>query len=280
MMSDRQDGEGEVSKLLNNIYRCADKSHWYDGVAEAYDRTRPRYPASILARMQEIAQLQPDRSIIEIGAGPGIATLELAKFGASTICLEPSLSACQLARAKCTGYSNVEFINTTFEAWDLGDRQFDAVIATTSFHWLDPAIRYWKTAAALKDNGLLVLLWNTPPQPSEEVHQTVANIYQTHAPKLAQYEGHQSHFKNLTAFGDEVLRSGYFQDLVTQQQITQVTHAIDDYLTLLSTLSPYIGLATQQRNLLLTELKSVLESNYGNELELSYLSLLQIASRS
>lgn len=64
MMSDRQDEEGEVSKLLNNIYRCADKSRWYDGVAEAYDRARPRYPASILARMQEIARLQPDKSIL------------------------------------------------------------------------------------------------------------------------------------------------------------------------------------------------------------------------
>ena len=279
MISDRQDEEGEVSKLLNNIYRCADKSGWYDGVAEAYDRTRPRYPVGILARMQEIARLQPDKSVLEIGAGPGIASLELAKFGASTICLEPSWSACQLARAKCAGYSNVEFINTTFEAWDFGDRQFDAVIATTSFHWLDPEIRNRKTAAALKDNGLLILLWNTPPQPSEEAHQTVAEIYQTHAPKLVQYEGHRSHLKNLTAFGDEVWRSGYFQDLVTQQEITQVTYAIDDYLTLLSTLSPYIGLATQQRNLLLTELKSVLKSNYGNELELSYLSLLQIASK-
>lgn len=133
-MSDRQNWDTEVSSLLKNIYGRADKSSWYDSVAEAYDRTRPRYPAEILARMQEIAKLQLNKSVLEIGAGSGIATIELAKLGAETICLEPSLSACKLGRSKCAAYPNVKFVNTTFEDWDLGGRQFDAVIATTSFH--------------------------------------------------------------------------------------------------------------------------------------------------
>lgn len=51
-MSDFLEGNVDVSGLLKNIYRCGDKSSWYDSVASAYDRTRPRYPAQILARMQ------------------------------------------------------------------------------------------------------------------------------------------------------------------------------------------------------------------------------------
>jgi ubiquinone/menaquinone biosynthesis C-methylase UbiE len=269
----------EESSLLNNIYRCADKSSWYSNVASAYDRTRPRYPSKLLNRVQAIAQLQPAKKVLEIGSGPGIASIELAKLGMQLICLEPSLAACRIACRKCADYPNVELINTTFEEWKLTKQTFDAVVATTSFHWITPIIRTQKTAAALKKNGWLVLLWNTPPQPSHEVHQNLAPVYQTYAASLAQYEDINQYQQNLAKFGQEIIDSGYFTNLISEQVISQVCYGIDDYLTLLTTLSPYIRLESQQRNSLLTELKQVLQLNYGNQLELSYLSMLQMACR-
>ncbi|MEN9518135.1 MAG: hypothetical protein RLZZ381_723 [Cyanobacteriota bacterium] len=279
-MSDRQtekDEKGDVSSLLNNIYRCAKKNTWYDSVASAYDRTRPRYPAEILSRMQETANLQ-GKSVLEIGAGVGIATVELAQLGAKIVCLEPSKSACAITRDKCATYSNVEVINTTFEEWELGQQKFDAVVAATSFHWVTPEVRYAKTAAALTDNGLLVLLWNTPPQPSYELYQSCQDIYQAHAPELFKYESHQDYQQNIGKIAQEAIASGYFQDLTTHQAIVTVTYTVDDYLTLLSTLSPYIRLASKQRDALFTELKTVLKRY--KQMQLSYLSLLQIAYKS
>ncbi len=264
---------------MNNIYRCANKSTWYDSVAEAYDRTRPRYPAEILARMQQVAQLQPGKSVLEIGAGPGIATVELAKLGAQTVCLEPSLSACKIAKRKCEAYSNVEVINTTFEAGNLPQHRFDAVVAATSFHWVTPEARYIKTAAALRDQGLLILLWNTPPQPNSEVHHDLAEIYQQYAPELVKYEEHANHQKNLMAIGEEAIKSGYFKNLISQEQVVKVTYSISDYLTLLSTLSPYIRLETKQRQLLFAKLQSALHLKLGDILQLSYLSLMQVVNK-
>jgi hypothetical protein len=112
------------------------------------------------------------------------------------------------------------------------------------------------------------------------VHQTVTEVYLTHAPELAKYEGHQNHRQNLSAIANETIESGYFRDLIAQQQISQITYTIDDYLALLSTLSPYIRLDSPQRSLLFAELKRVLKLHYGDRLELSYLSLLQIAYKS
>jgi cyclopropane fatty-acyl-phospholipid synthase-like methyltransferase len=277
-MSDRQAQKGDVSSLLNNIYRCANKSTWYDSVASAYDRTRPRYPAEILSRMQEIANLQPGKSVLEIGAGVGIATVELAQLGAKIVCLEPSKSACAITRDKCAAYGNVEVINTTFEEWELGKQKFDAVVAATSFHWVTPEVRYAKTAAALSDRGLLVLLWNTPPQPSYELYQSCQSIYQAHAPELNKYESHQDHQQNIGNIAQKAIASGYFQDLTTHQAIVTVNYTVDDYLTLLSTLSPYIRLASKQRDTLFSELKTVLKRY--EQMQLSYLSLLQIAHKS
>jgi ubiquinone/menaquinone biosynthesis C-methylase UbiE len=281
-MSDRQDEKGDVSSLLKNIYRCANKGTWYDSVASAYDRTRPRYPAKILSWMQETANLQ-GKSVLEIGAGVGIATVELAQLGAKIVCLEPSKSACAITRDKCAAYDNVEVINTTFEEWELGKQKFDAVVAATSFHWVIPEVRYAKTAAALSDHGLLILLWNTPPQPSYELYQSCQSIYQTYAPELNKYESHQDHQQNIGKIAQKAIASGYFQDLITYQTIISVNYTVGDYLTLLSTLSPYIRLASEQRNALFAQLETELKCwlhRQNQQLELSYLSLLQIAHKS
>lgn len=280
-LRDRRDKQGDVSSLLKNIYRCADKSSWYNSVASAYDRTRPRYPAEILARMQSIANLQPGNSVLEIGAGTGIATVELASLGAKIVCLEPSQAACTINQEKCAVYENVEVINTTFEEWELEKEKFDVLVAATSFHWVTPEARYIKTAAALKDRGLLILLWNTPPQLSYEVYQSCQNIYQNYAPELSKYESHQEHQQNISKIAQKAIASGYFRDLITHQTIITVTYTVDDYLTLLSTLSPYIRMSSVQRQTLFAELKIELgrSLNQQNLLELSYLSLLHIAHK-
>jgi SAM-dependent methyltransferase len=274
-----KDWNAEVTSILANIYRCPEKKNWYSQVAAAYDRTRPRYPAILLNRVLKLAQFQPKANILEIGCGPGIATTEFAKFGLSMVCLEPSQSACELARSNCADYADVEIINTTFEEWDLETKKFDAILAATSFHWVEPKIRYQKTAAALKDEGWLILLWNTPPQPSYEIHQMLAEVYQAYAPSLAKYEQSETYQKNLSHIGQAVIDSGYFEDLVAEEFVCDLTYSVDDYLALLSTLSPYIRLEPNQRDSLFVGLKKVLHNNCGDLLNLSYLSVFQIAQK-
>ena len=279
-MADSQAWRGDVSSLLNNIYRCADKSSWYDSVINAYDLTRPRYPATLLGKVQNLAQLKAGKKVLEIGSGPGIATIELAKLGLNIVAVEPNSTACQLTQQKCLDYPQVQFINSTFEEWDLEERKFDAIIATTSFHWVTPGVRTKKTASALKDDGYLVLLWNTPPQANSEIAQELLPIYQTYAPELAPQENIQDHQENISKFGREIIDSGYYQDLIREQTICHVNYTVDEYLTLLTTLSSYIRLESSLKNTLLAELKRVLQSRYGDLLELSYLSMFQIARKS
>ena len=276
-MDDFLEEKFDVASLLKNIYQCADKNNWYSSVAKAYDRTRPRYPDKIMERLQEIAQLKSGKKVLEIGCGPGIATVTLAETGVDLIGLEPSLAACQIAQQNCADYYNVEFVNSTFENWELDQAKFDLILATTSFHWIAPGIRTKKIAAALNQEGIVALLWNTPPQISYEVYQTIAEVYQTHVPNLAKYETHASYQENIDKTGQELIDSDLFQNLQQEQVITQVIYSVEDYLTLLSTLSPYIKLETKQRNILFVELAKALQSECGDQLDLSYLSMMQIA---
>jgi hypothetical protein len=176
-------------------------------------------------------------------------------------------------------YPQVEVINSTFEEWELDSRKFDAVVATTSFHWISPEVRYLKSAATLQDHGYLILLWNTPPQPSNEVYQKLVPVYQNLAPELAKYESIPTYLNNLNKFGKEAVDSGYFKNLISEYLVCEVVYSVDDYLALLSTLSPYIALEKSQRDDLFTALGKTLQQNYGEMIETSYLSLFHVVQK-
>lgn len=66
---------------------------------------------------------------------------------------------------------------------------------------------------------------------------------------------------------------------MSEQLPCTVTYSIDDYLTLLSTLSPYIALDSQQRTSLFAGLQTTLERHCGSTIQLSYLSGFHIAKK-
>lgn len=266
-------------RTIAKTYNSEQRKNWYSEAAVAYDRHRPRYPQSICDRVAQLAQLNSSSSILEIGCGPGIATLEFARRGCSLVSLEPSEAAGELARRNCQQYPNVRIINSTFEQWQPETTKFDAVLAATSFHWLTPEIRYQKTAVVLKDRGFLILLWNTPPQPDIEVCQAMESAYQAHAPSLKISEQIATYQENLHQIGEAVIKSGYFHNLVSDSLVSQVTYSVDSYIGMLSTLSPYIMLEAQQRHALFTDLKQVLQENYGANLALSYFSMFQVGEK-
>lgn len=256
------------------------KKQWYSPVADAYNKVRPRYPENLIHRVLELVNLSCNATILELGCGPGIATVAFAKRGFLMVCLEPSKEAFQFARLNCTQYPHVEIHNTTFEEWQLEPERFNAVLAATSIHWIAPEVRYQKAADALKKNGFIILLWNCELQPQDEVYQVLREVYQIHAPSLlAHYESREAQEENLKSFGQSILDSGRFKDLVAEQVTSEVTYSTNDYLMLLSTYSPYLELAPQIRDALFEALKEKIELNFGDNLQLSYLSAFHIAQK-
>lgn len=262
-----------------NIYTSQQRKNWYSEVADAYNQTRPRYPQELIHRAVELAQLPQDAIILEIGCGPGNATVAFAQLGYSMLCLEPSLNLCQLAQQNCIQFPSVEITNTSFEEWQLEVEKFHAVLAATSFHWVSPEIGYAKAADALKQDGHLILLWNMTPQPQYEVYAAFREVYQNQAPALGRYEQRETQHKQIIRFGQAVIDSGLFKCLVSEEFPCEITYSIDDYLTLLSTLSPYIALEPQQRDALFAGLRAVLAKHSITSIPVSFLSALQIAQK-
>lgn len=83
--------DSEQRKSWYGDYTLEQRKSWYGEVADAYNRVRPRYPKELICRAVELAQLCADAVILEVGCGPGTATISFARLGFSMLCLEPSL---------------------------------------------------------------------------------------------------------------------------------------------------------------------------------------------
>ena len=85
---------------------------------------------------------------------------------------------------------------------------------------------------------------------------------------------------NLQAIDKTVIDSGYFQALISDEVVYNITYNTDDYLMLLSTLSPYIALEPQVRNALFSGLRDKIEQELGGAIELEHLCTFEIMEKS
>jgi SAM-dependent methyltransferase len=253
------------------------RKNWYSPAAVAYNEVRPPYPQDLIRRAMAAAQLSADARILEIGCGPGTATVALAPWGCELLCLEPNVDFYRLAQENCGAYPQITFANTSFEEWEPGAQKFDGVLAASSFHWIPAEVGYPKAAAVLKPGGALLLFWNKELQPSYEIHQRLSPIYQELAPALDRYEDTPTQMAILEQLGQMVLDSGRFENLVAGQEETKVNYSIDQYLLLLNTYSPYLKLETEQKQKLFGGLRRILEAQ-GNTIELSNICAFHVAS--
>ena len=252
---------------------------WYSPAAEAYNSTRPRYPRELISQVVKAAQLSSSSRILEIGSGPGTATISFAEYGCSMVCLEPNPNFSELAKMNCKSYSSVEVINTSFEEWGLEPEAFDAVLAASSMHWIPAEIAYAKASRALKEGGYLMLLWNKELQPCKSTRAALSSVYQRHAPSLGRYEDRKTQEDVLACLGQMMLDSGRFRNMVTATFEISLTYTPDQYISLLGTYSVYLALGRRTRNALFAGLRECILESEGGEIRLSGLSAYHIAQK-
>ncbi|MBW4623066.1 MAG: class I SAM-dependent methyltransferase [Cyanosarcina radialis HA8281-LM2] len=255
------------------------RKNWYSPAAEAYDRARPSYPEEVINRVAAIANLSSDSKILEVGCGPGTATVGFARLGCSILSLEPNPDFYKLAKQNCQQYSNVEIKNIAFEEWAIEPDRFDAVLAASSFHWIPSDVGYPKAAKALRENGCIILLWNKELQPNYETYQRLSEVYQLHAPELDRYEDREMQESILKGLGQIAIDSGQFKNVVAGYIEPELTYTADRYLTLLNTYSPYLKLDPQTKKTLFEGLKTLIERDFDGHLELSYISAFHVAQK-
>jgi SAM-dependent methyltransferase len=150
-----------------HLYLDRARADSFGAAARVYDARRPRYPAELIDDLL----MQGAPTVLDVGAGTGIASEQLLDRGANVLGIEPDPRMAEVARDK-----GVPIEIATFENWKPAERRFDLVVFGQSFHWVNPEIALPKVHRLLRSGGRLALMWNrlVPTRPTQ---RDLAGIY-------------------------------------------------------------------------------------------------------
>jgi SAM-dependent methyltransferase len=251
----------------------------FDEDPDLYDRIRPTYPSAVFDELEEIAHLSPGSRVLEIGAGTGQATIDLAQRGYGVIALEPGPSLAQEVRRKLRAFPLADVEVVSFEGWTPPPERFDAVVAATSFHWLEPEIRVRKSADVLRVGGALAILSTHHVAGGtiaffEEVQDCYVRYDPSTEPGLTLPPE-----ENVSIDLTEIQRSGSFGRVDERAFAWEETYTTETYVQLLMTYSGHRALEVEARSALLACITDLIDRSFGGRITKRYLFQLAIAHR-
>ena len=111
----------------------------FETVAAEYDAARPSYPAGVYDALGPI----DGRTVLDVGAGTGIATRQLEERGASVVAVDPGRGVLGRARARTPGLRAVVADGATLP------------IATGTADLVCYALTYWEFGPLVESNGAI-----------------------------------------------------------------------------------------------------------------------------
>ena len=129
----------------------------FSEVSSEYAKYRASYPASAIDKILEGSENPSQLVAVDVGAGTGIASRQLAERGVQVLAIEPDPAMIQVA----TPHLYMEFRQTAAEVTNLPNGIADIVTCFTAFHWFDFERSLQEFRRILKPSGRLALIWNS-----------------------------------------------------------------------------------------------------------------------
>lgn len=244
---------------------------FFGGGGALYHRSRPAYPEALVARIVNAA---PGRDILDVGCGTGIEARQFQAAQCTVLGVDPDP---QFAEFACGMGVAVEV--ATFETWASAGRTFDAVVAGTSWHFVDPVAGAVKAAQVLRPGGLLApfhQIARTPPALAEAIDATSPSWFSRSAPAYRQAaadflsdtggrEGSaMDHYQPLfETIASGIRKVGEFSEPELWRFDWEQTYSRDEWLAVLSTRSAIIKRRPDQRVEVLGAVGAVIDEMGG-----------------
>jgi SAM-dependent methyltransferase len=268
-----------------------ERARSFDAVADLYDELRPRYPDSLFDDLLARSGAPPHAEVLEIGTGPGVATLPLAERGCRIVGLEPGPNLAEMARSRLAGFPDVEVRETTFEDAELASERFDLVVAASAWHWVDPEIGLEKTARILRLGGSLGVWWGHGTIADPDVLADLRTVHERWAPHIAEtryvgagqsaddrideLQGRRRRSEIVLALGEQ----GSFSEAVLYPHPFDTTYDSRLFVRLLDTYSDYRLLGGDARDQLFGDVVAMLDQRHGGQVTRHYSPTLYLARR-
>jgi SAM-dependent methyltransferase len=242
----------------------------FDGIADIYDRVRPRYTPELFDDLISLADIPEHGSILEIGCGTGQATMGLAGRGYRIVCLEPGARLAALARRNLAGDPGVAVVEEHFESWSVDPATFDLIVAARAIHWITREIRFTKPARLLRPGGAMAIVNTCPAASDSPLMRAIQAAYARHAPSLVLRPDAVD--RDLR---EEFVAAALFRILPTRTYRWSRRYSDREYVDLLRTHSSHIVLPPRQRSALLQDIGEAI-ATHGGSLDVEYVERLTI----
>ena len=240
--------------------------------ADRYDRARPGYPDSLIAR---IAAASPGPDVLDVGCGTGIATRQFQAAGCRVLGVDVDERMAALARER-----GLEVEVSPFETWDARGRRFDAVVSAQTWHWIDPVEGAAKAAEVLRPGGRLALLWNVM-QPSPPVADAFAEVYRKVLPQMqavgAAGPALQAYDAMAAKAREGIEACGAFGEPERWQAGWERTYTREEWLDTVPTFGGQSLLPAEQREELLRQMGAAVDA-LGGEFVMPYVTIVLTAA--
>lgn len=140
--------------MSNSTKRFSDR-------VEDYVKYRPTYPKKLIVILKEELNLDPNDTIADIGSGTGISSIPFLDNCNTVYGIEPNKEMRQAAEEALKIYPNFISTNGTAEDTTLQGKSINIIFCGQAFHWFDKIKSKKEFERILKNNGHIVLVWNS-----------------------------------------------------------------------------------------------------------------------
>lgn len=220
----------------------------FETVADEYDRGRPSYPSGVYDVLGALDGL----SVLDVGAGTGIATRQLLERGAQVIALDAGERMLTRAVANAPGLPAVVADGVCLP---IRRQSVDLVCFAQSWHWLDPATRVQEAHRVLRDGGRWAGWWSHARADSERWFDDYWSVIEASCPGT-----HRD--QRDTDWGSTIDVPALFT--VDRRVVVPWTRSIptEDWLADQASHSYVAGLDAAARRELLAQLRSILDGEF------------------
>jgi SAM-dependent methyltransferase len=253
----------------------------FDSTAARYQRARPEYLSALLDELARLAQLRPDDHLLEIGCATGKATLPLADRGDRITCIELGGELAAAAKQNLKDYPEVDVVQGAFETYSAASSEtYDLIFAATSWHWIDPDLRYERAHQLLRP-GRHLAFWSAShvfPDNGDTFFREIQPIYDEIGEGLRPdtLSARPGELPDLRA---EIEATGLFGDVAVAQFDWELTYNAERYIDLLDSFSGHIAMEPWKRERLYSEIRRRLSVRSDGLLRRHWGAALHVARR-
>lgn len=235
----------------------------FEEVADLYAEIRPSYPDALFEDLISLSAIPSEGRVLEIGPGPGNATLPLAQRGYRILAIELGERLAALAVEACGSYPKVRILRMPFEEWRVQENTFDLAVAADAFHWIEPQIGYPKAAKALKASGSAAFFWNVPVDPDTGWSRDIDQLYQELDPQLENPDKGFTVDWLIPIIEENFAGSGCFGPVTVKQYTWRDSLNTDQIIRRLKTFSSHRGMDEGIRQRLYAGIREIVDGEGG-----------------